>query len=61
MLFLWAVLFCIGTTAHSYPSVTSDNGNELSEGVHTYTGTLWVTALNGVTTSYTGKSLKAVV
>lgn len=61
MLFLWAVLFCIGTTAYGYPSVTSDNGNELSDGVHTFTGTLSVTALNGITTSYTGKSLEASV
>lgn len=60
MLFLWVVLFCIGTTAYGYPSVTSDNGKELSDGVHTYTGTLSVTALNGVTTSYTGKTLEAV-
>lgn len=61
ILFLWAVLFCIGTTAYGYPSVTADNGNALSDGVHQYTGTLAITALNGVTTSYTGKTVQATV
>lgn len=61
ILFIWAVLFCFGTTAYGDPVVTSISGNLLSDGVHQYTGTITATALDGTMSVYAGKTLKAEV
>lgn len=61
ILFIWAVLFCIGTTAYGDPAVKSENANVLTGGVHEYTGTISLIALDGTATVYTGKTLKAEV
>lgn len=61
ILFFWAVLFCIGTTAYGNPGVKSENANVLTGGIHEYTGTISLIALDGTATVYTGKMLRAEV
>lgn len=58
-LFLVALLFCIATTGAAHLPATSVNRSIIKDGVHRYTGTLAVTTVAGITTSYTGRNIQA--